>query len=104
MISLSDDPPKGGLKPCADLLFESIKDISVDEVVCVVLTGMGSDGTAGIVDLSEKKKVYVITQDEQTSTVFGMPSSIIKTGIADEVLPIGKIADAIVNAVGTFKR
>lgn len=103
-ISLSDDPPQGGLKPCADLLFESIKDIGVDEVVAVVLTGMGSDGTAGIVSLLEKKKVHVIAQDEQTSTVFGMPSSIIKAGAADEILPIGKIADAIVKAVGTFKK
>jgi len=101
-ISLSDEPPKNGLKPCADILFGSLEDVKVGEVVCVVLTGMGSDGTAGIVSLGEKKKVYVIAQDEQTSSVFGMPSSIIKTGMADEVLPLGKIPDAIIKAVGTF--
>ena len=101
-ISLSDDPPKNGLKPCADILFESLESVRIGEVVCVVLTGMGSDGTAGIVGLGEKKNVYVIAQDEQTSDVFGMPSSIIKTGMVNEVLPLGKIPDAIMKAVGTF--
>ena len=101
-ISFSDEPPRGGLKPCADVLFESLSDVRLDEVVCVILTGMGSDGTIGIAGLKNDKNVYVIAQDEHTSTVFGMPASVIKAGYADEVLPLGKIPDAIIKAVGTF--
>ena len=100
-ISFSDIPARSGLKPCADILFESLMDKDVDEFICVVLTGMGSDGTRGIGHLSEKKNVYCIAQDEETSTVYGMPGMVVKAGLADEVLPLESIADAIIRVTGT---
>ena len=66
----------------------------------MVLTGMGSDGTRGIGELCEKKNVYVIAQDEKTSAVDGMPGMVRKAGLADEVLPVDSIADAIVRVTG----
>ncbi|MBR4777122.1 MAG: chemotaxis protein CheB [Lachnospiraceae bacterium] len=99
---LSDDLPKNGLKPCADVLFESLLKVDIDEVVCAVLTGMGKDGTDGIGKLSEKKNVYVIAQDEKTSTVYGMPHAIDAAGITDEVLPLEEIPKAIERVTGTF--
>lgn len=102
MASLSDDKPRNGLKPCADVLFESLLKVEIDEVVCVVLTGMGKDGTDGIGRLSEKKNVYVIAQDEKTSTVYGMPHAIDAAGITDEVLPLEDIPEAIIRVTGKF--
>ncbi|HHT98122.1 MAG TPA: chemotaxis-specific protein-glutamate methyltransferase CheB [Clostridiales bacterium] len=92
--------PVRGLMPCADLMYESLKDCDYDEIICVVLTGMGSDGTEGIKELNKSKDIYVIAQDEETSVVYGMPRSIYKAGIVDEKLPLDKIVESIINKMG----
>ncbi|MCR5521514.1 MAG: chemotaxis-specific protein-glutamate methyltransferase CheB [Lachnospiraceae bacterium] len=101
VLVFDNSPARNGLRPCADIMYESIKELDFDEITCVVLTGMGSDGTRGIGTLSEIKNTYVIAQDEATSTVYGMPRMIKEAGITDEILPLGSIADAIVRTVGT---
>ncbi|MBR4341131.1 MAG: chemotaxis protein CheB [Lachnospiraceae bacterium] len=100
-ISLSDEAERSGLKPCADIMYESLEKLDFDEIICVVLTGMGSDGTRGIGKLGEKKNIYVIAQDEATSTVYGMPGMVKKAGLADAAIPLNEIADAIIKATGT---
>ena len=55
VISFNDMPPIGGLKPCANIMFDSLTSSNYDEVVCVVLTGMGADGTDGILSLGKSK-------------------------------------------------
>ena len=99
-ISLDSDPPRCGLRPCADYMYDSLKDSCYDEIVCVVLTGMGSDGTKGISILNETKNIYVIAQDMETSTVYGMPKAVAVAGLVDEILPLDKIKDAITKYVG----
>jgi len=99
-IALTDEPARMGLKPCADMMYESLVTSDYDEITCVVLTGMGSDGTHGIKLLKEKKEVYVIAQDEETSTVYGMPKTVAVAGLVDEVHPLNKIAEAMINNVG----
>ncbi len=99
-IVLTDEPPRGGLKPCADIMYESLAGTSYEKIVCVVLTGMGSDGTEGIRQLKKTNNIYVIAQDESTSTVYGMPRAVAEAGLADEVLPLDQIAGAIVRATG----
>ena len=47
-IHYSDEPSREGVKPCANYMFESLADSRFDKIVCVVMTGMGADGTAGI--------------------------------------------------------
>ena len=83
-------------------MFESLVDSGYDEVVCVVLTGMGCDGTAGIKELSKKQKVRVIAQNEESCTVYGMPRSIVDSGLADDVVPLSQIADQIIKNVGVL--
>lgn len=100
ILSVTKESARMGLCPCADIMYESLVDTNYDEITCVVLTGMGSDGTRGIKQLKQKKEVYVIAQDEATSTVYGMPKVVAKANIADEVLPLTMIADAIVKNVG----
>ena len=99
-ISLEKDPPRGGLRPCADIMYESLVGSAYDKIVCVVLTGMGADATAGIRKLKQTNNVYVIAQDEPTSTVYGMPRMVVEARLADEILPIDQIAGAIVKATG----
>ena len=99
-ILLTDEPAIGGLKPCANLMYESLRESSYDEIVCVVLTGMGSDGTKGILSLKDKVPVYVISQDAASCVVYGMPKAIADAGVVDEVVPLDKVAQSIMKNVG----
>ena len=102
MFRITDDPPVGGLKPCANLMYESLKETSFQSITCVVLTGMGADGTEGIKSLSKSKKIHVIAQDEPTSVVYGMPRAVAEAGLSDEILPLDDIAGAIIKNVGVL--
>lgn len=101
-LSVSLEAARGGLKPCADILYESLVDSNYDEIICTILTGMGGDGTVGIKKLNENNNIYVIAQDEETSTVYGMPKVITESGLVDEVVPLKKVAEAITNHVGVL--
>ena len=77
MIKLNDEPPIDGLRPCANVMYKSLVQCNYDEITCVVLTGMGADGTEGIKTLSAShKKIHVIAQDEDSCVVYGMPKAI----------------------------
>ena len=99
-ISLNSKPAIGGLRPCANLMYESLRDSSFNQIVCVVLTGMGADGTHGIISLAKAKPVYVIAQNSETCVVYGMPKAIAETGIVDEVVPLTEVAQSIIKNVG----
>lgn len=99
-IQLNEMPPIGGLRPCANITYDSLRTCGYDEVVCVVLTGMGADGTNGILSLSKSKPVYVISQNAETCVVYGMPKAIAETGIVNEVVPLTEIAQRITKNVG----
>lgn len=99
-IKLNEMPAIGGLRPCANITYDSLRDSGYDQVVCVVLTGMGADGTNGIMSLAKKKPVYVIAQDAASSVVYGMPKAIAETGMVDEVVPLTEIAGTITKNVG----
>lgn len=101
-IKLNDDPPRDALKPCANIMYESLVDCGYQEVVCVVLTGMGSDGTDGIKQLKNSKDIYVISQDEATCVVYGMPKAVAKAGLSNEVVPLEAVADSIIKYVGVY--
>ena len=100
-VQLSDEPAIEGLRPCANIMYESLERCDYDEITCVVLTGMGADGTKGIKGLSDRhKKIYVIAQDEDTSVVYGMPKAIAQTGLVNEVVPLNRVAEVITKNVG----
>ncbi len=101
-LELDDSPPVVGLKPCGNIMYDSLINSTYDEIICVVLTGMGADGTNGIINLSKKKKVYVIAQDEASSTVYGMPRAIYEKGMCDVVCDINDIAKEIIKKVGVL--
>lgn len=101
-IYYSDEPSREGVKPCANYMYESLMNSRFDEIVCVVMTGMGADGTKGIQNLKTKRKVRVIAQDQETSAVFGMPKSIVTAGLANQVVPLEQIAQEIILNVGVM--
>lgn len=90
-----DDPPVNSLRPCADVMYNSLAKTHYDNIVCVVLTGMGKDGTDGISYLMKHKKVRVITQSKETCVVYGMPKAADQAGITNVSAPIDRVADAI---------
>ena len=90
----------GGLRPCADIMYESLKNCSFDEVTCVVLTGMGADGTKGITSLKKTNPIYVISQDEASCVVYGMPKAVYEAGLVNEVVPLEQVAQSIMKNVG----
>ncbi|MBR6316589.1 MAG: chemotaxis response regulator protein-glutamate methylesterase [Lachnospiraceae bacterium] len=100
VVHLTDGPHREGVKPCANFMYESLADCGYQNVVCVVMTGMGADGSEGISYLRPKKKCYVITQEQSTCAVYGMPRSAVTRGLSDEVEPLENLASAITKHVG----
>nr|MCR4588622.1 chemotaxis-specific protein-glutamate methyltransferase CheB [Lachnospiraceae bacterium] len=99
-IFYSDQPTREGVKPCANYMYESLIGSKYDEIVCVVMTGMGADGTEGIKNLSKTNKIHVIAQEESTCAVYGMPKSVVNSGLANQVVGLEDIAQEIIMSVG----
>lgn len=99
-IVFGDEPSREGVKPCANYMYESLMDSDFDQIVCVVLTGMGSDGTEGITNLDKKKQVHVLAQDQNTCAVYGMPRAIAMAGLVNQVVPLEDMAQQITKNVG----
>lgn len=93
-VMLSDEPARHGVRPSADILFESMATAFKETAVGIVLTGMGHDGTAGIKAIKNHDGI-VIAQDPDDAVIGGMPQSAINTGVVDHVLPLKLIPDKI---------
>ncbi|MGY1652290.1 protein-glutamate methylesterase/protein-glutamine glutaminase [Geodermatophilus sp. SYSU D01119] len=91
---LSQGPPENFCRPAVDPLFRSAVAAFDGAVLSVVLTGMGSDGRAGAGVIRDAGGT-VIAQDQATSVVWGMPGAVTQAGLADEVLPLDRVAEAI---------
>jgi two-component system, chemotaxis family, protein-glutamate methylesterase/glutaminase len=98
-IDITDAPPENSCRPAVDVLFRSVAQHWGRRSLAVVLTGMGHDGTAGVSAL-RGLGAPVIVQDEATSVVWGMPGSVARAGLADQVLPLEQIAARIVEIAG----
>jgi two-component system chemotaxis response regulator CheB len=96
--SLSQSEMVHFLRPSADLLFESVAASYKERTIAVVLTGTGSDGAMGV-EAIKKMGGTVIVQDDKSAEFAGMPSSAIKTGDVDFVLPLAEISSALVTLV-----
>jgi two-component system chemotaxis response regulator CheB len=94
VIRLDDGPPINFCRPAVDFLFRDAAAVFGGSALAVVLTGMGSDGVQGARALVEAGAT-VLAQDEATSTVWGMPGSIARAGLAQEVLALDELAPAV---------
>lgn len=97
-IKLDTSPPIHGVKPSVDKLFFSAANIYGGSLMCCVLTGMGKDGAEGL-RFIKSKGGYTISQDEESSTVYGMPRAAFETGCVDMVLSYKDISKEIIRVV-----
>lgn len=93
-VQLIGLPPVNGVRPAADVTLQSLVPIWRDRLLTVVLTGMGADGREGA-RAAKQHGGIVFVQNEATATVYGMPAAVVEAGLADRILPLGRIADAI---------
>lgn len=91
---LADDAPEGGLRPRADFTIKDAARVFGRRVLLVVLTGMGRDGLAGA-EAVKRAGGRVLVEAESTCTVYGMPRAVAEAGLADQVLPLDRLADAV---------
>jgi len=94
-VALDQSPPVLGVRPCVDLLFQSVAEAYGGKSVGVVLTGMGRDGAKGMKAM-RSKGARTIAQDEASSVVYGMPRAAFAAGCVERVLPLDQIVPAIV--------
>lgn len=92
-IRLTEDPPENFCRPAVDPLFRSVTKVFGENVLAVVLTGMGHDGLKGARDLTRAGGT-VLAQDEASSVVWGMPGAVATAGLCTEVLPIDVLGEA----------
>jgi two-component system chemotaxis response regulator CheB len=92
--TVQDGPPVNRHKPSVDVLFRSAAECAGKDVLAIILTGMGDDGARGMKALHDGG-ARTIAQDEASCVVFGMPKEAIKLGAVDEILPLDRVADAI---------
>ncbi len=85
-------------RPSVDLLLSTTAEAYESLSIGVILTGMGSDGLAGMKELKSKNG-YVIAQNEETCVVYGMPKAVINANITDAVLPVDKIPEEIMRVL-----
>lgn len=98
LLSLNRNPQENSCRPAVDVLFRSVAETYGANVLAVVLTGMGSDGTQGAGVVREAGG-EVIVQDEDSSVVWGMPGSVVAGGLADRIFPLSGIALEVVRRV-----
>jgi len=93
-LRLTHDGERNGCRPSVDVLFESLARECAPSVAACLLTGMGRDGAAGLLEI-RRRGGATIAQDQATSVVFGMPQAAVRIGAAERVLPLGAIGPAL---------
>ena len=101
-LSLTDDPPENSCRPSADVMFRSIAEVYHNRCLAVVMTGMGKDGLEGCREI-KLRGGHVYAQDEETSVAWGMPRAIIQSGMADRIVPLAEMAQAITSIVHSHR-
>lgn len=96
-VRVFDGPAVNRFKPSVDVLFSSVARILKGKATGVLLTGMGSDGAKGLLEM-KKSGSYTIAQDEESCVVFGMPRAAIEIGAAVDVRPLEDISESLMRA------
>ena len=93
-VEVREGPLVSRHRPSVDVLFRSAARYAAQNAVGIIMTGMGDDGASGLLEM-KNAGAFTIAQDEDTCVVFGMPHEAIKRGAATRVLPLQRIADAM---------
>lgn len=95
---LHQEPPENACRPAVDPLLRSVANVYKANCLAVILTGMGQDGLRGC-EVIRTAGGQILAQDEASSVVWGMPGAVARAGLADQVLPLSKIAGEITRRV-----
>jgi two-component system chemotaxis response regulator CheB len=93
---VNDHAPVSGHRPSVDVLFRSVAKAAGANAVGIILTGMGSDGALGLLEM-RRAGASTIGQDEATCVVYGMPKVAFESGAVEIELPIRKIAQQVLH-------
>lgn len=96
-VKVYDGAAVNRFKPSVDVMFKSVAKAVGKEAVGVLLTGMGTDGAKGLLDMKNVGS-FTLAQDQESCVVFGMPRAAIEIGAATEVKPLDDIADVLMKA------
>lgn len=101
IAQLSDEPPVNRHRPSVDVLFRSAAQHAGKNAIGVILTGMGRDGAAGLLDM-KRAGAHTFAQDEASCIVFGMPREAIALGGADEIAPLAEMSRRVMARLATM--
>lgn len=95
-VSVVKAPPVNRHAPSVDVLFRSVARTVGRNALGIILTGMGDDGAAGLLEMRESG-CMTIAQNEATSVVFGMPKEAIKLDAAQKIMALGDVPQDIID-------
>ena len=98
-VRISSEDPIGGLRPRADLTIEDAARVYGDRLLLVVLTGMGKDGLAGA-QAVKRRGGRILAEAESSCTVYGMPRAVVEARLADDVIDLQELPEAIASEAG----
>lgn len=101
VCELSQGPLVNRHRPSVDVLFRSAANCAGKNAIGVILTGMGKDGAAGMLEMKQAG-AYNFAQDEATCVVFGMPKEAISMGGVDEVVPLPEMASRVMKHLASL--
>jgi two-component system chemotaxis response regulator CheB len=94
VVSLGQGERENSCRPSVDVLFHSVAEVYGDRCVALILTGMGQDGLRGAAEL-KRRGSYIMVQDKESSVVWGMPGAVAEAGLADVILSLDEVANAL---------
>lgn len=100
-LALNQDPPRSGHRPSVDVMLESAAKQFWAKMVCVIMTGMGSDGAKGLAMVKDRGG-KTIAEDQSTCIVYGMPKMAVETGKVDRVVPLPEISAEITRLLQSY--
>lgn len=95
VIHLNQAPEEEGQRPSANMLLRSVARLYGRNSLGIILTGMGKDGAAGMMEM-KRRRALTIAQNKETCVVFGMPKAAIEMGAVDKILSVDEIAEEII--------
>lgn len=97
-LVVTASPPVEGFRPSGTRLFSSLAAVFGARAVGVIMTGMGHDGVAGLLEMRDAGSA-VLAQDEASCDIFGMPGAAVEAGAVTTTTPLTQIANRLVELV-----
>lgn len=98
-LVLDQSEKRHSVRPAVDVLFESAAEVYGAHLLGIVLTGMGHDGLLGCKSIKDKRGAVII-QDEDSSTVWGMPGTVFRHGAYDKVCTLQEMENLLARTLG----